>query len=469
MLVARLVARLALLKKWFTDDSLIVAAWLFATAVCVIYSVASQRPDVLYADEEALQAGLRSDQWAIHPYILRTYLGLLFYQVCLCLTKISILTFYLRLFSSSRAYRRLVWATMAFVVAFGTPMLFMSIFQCHPRPGLFFGRPMFCFRLEHLLIASTSLHGVTDAWLLLMIMPSISGLDIPTKQKLTLSIVLNFGVFVITAGVARLLLSLRKDYRPDTAGVNTSLAFFVMTVLECDLAIICASAPTLRPLFARVAPWIMYDARRKSLQLQRQPPTRLRGRGRSAHAASANLTGRVSYHGYPWTEPSTSPTPDTGSRGTSVGSRINRLKKKRPPLAPTPLSLSHRSPTSMSLRSMMTKGGSGGRLDTVTSDGRPILGDGSRPASMAASGHGDDAGDAAAMPLTPLSPPRALGHPEWRYSEESLILGFGDPSNRDMATTALSPAPPDRSYDGGGGGRLRSGHVDAGSDGSQLV
>jgi hypothetical protein len=460
--MARLVARLALLKKWFMDDSLIVAAYLFATAVCIIYSVASQRPDVLHADEEALQASLRSDQWAVHPYILRTYLGLLFYQVCLCLTKVSILTFYLRLFSSSRHYRRLVWATMIFVVAFGVPMLFMSIFQCHPRPGLFFSKPMYCFKLEDLLIASTSFHGVTDAWLLLMIMPSISGLDIPTKQKLTLSIVLNFGIFVITAGVVRLMLSLRKDYRPDMAGVTTSLAFFIMTVLECDLAIICASAPTLRPLFARFAPWIMYDARRKSLQPQ-NAGARSRGR-RSTLALSANLTSRVSYHGYPWTEPSTPG--GSGSRATSVGSRFNRLTKKRPAQtprpAPTPLSLSHRSPTSVSLRSMMTKGGdrSGARLDTVTSDGRPILG-GSRPTSLTGEDNLNGMDGQAAVPLTPLSPPRAFGHPEWRHSEESLVMGLNDPLGLGRETvappTALSPAPlprtvnlaePERSYGG---------------------
>ncbi|KAH6690482.1 hypothetical protein F5X68DRAFT_274411 [Plectosphaerella plurivora] len=472
ILLARLVARLLLLKKWFMDDSLIVAAYLFATAVCVIYSVASQRPDVLHADEEALQASLRSDQWAVHPYILRTYLGLLFYQVCLCLTKVSILTFYLRLFSSSRRYRRVVWATIIFVVAFGVPMLFMSIFQCHPRPGLFFSKPMYCFKLEDLLIASTSFHGVTDAWLLLMIMPSISGLDIPTKQKLTLSIVLNFGIFVITAGVVRLMLSLRKDYRPDMAGVTTSLAFFIMTVLECDLAIICASAPTLRPLFARFAPWIMYDARRKSLQPQ--AAARSRGR-RSTLALSANLTSRVSYNGYPWTEPSSTPG-GSGSRATSIGSRFNRLTKKRPAPTPipTPLSLSHRSPTSVSLRSMMAKGGVGGgdhrsgaRLDTVTSDGRPILG-GSRPTSLAVSGNGDEDGDLMqpAVPLTPLSPPRAFGHPEWRHSEESLVMGLNDPIG-----TALSPAPvprtvnlaaPERSY-----GNRRE--VPGESDGSHLV
>ena len=76
-----------------------------------------------------------------------------------------------------------------------------------------------------------------------------------------LAAVLSLSVFVIAASLTRLQLALHAGFRPpgsgggsgsDTAGagagsgvhgVSNTLAFYIMTVLECDLAIVCASAP----------------------------------------------------------------------------------------------------------------------------------------------------------------------------------------------------------------------------------
>ncbi|PNH48172.1 hypothetical protein VD0004_g302 [Verticillium dahliae] len=424
-ILARLAARLLVLRKWFVDDTLIVFSFLASTGVCVVYSIAAQTPDVLHADEPALQEGLGKN-WGVHPYILRTYLGLLFYQITLCLTKLSILTFYLRVFASRAKERRLVWCTILFVLLYGVPMLLMSVLQCHPSPGHFFGRPMACFGFQNLLIASATFHAVTDVWLLLLILPCISGLDIPSKQKVVLSIVLNLGIFVVAAGVVRLMLSVREDWRPDLVGATAALAFFVMTILECDLAIICASAPTLRPLLARMYPWIMADPRRRSMRplVPAMPaaPTAVR---------SENLTA-VSYRGYPWTEPGT---PELGrSRNGSVGSGLNKLTKTRkgaprPPMPAVAL-VGMRTPTSLSLRSMvggMSAGATANRSRLGMGDDRPIL-DVSRRASEV-SGHLE--GDAECLEMG-LERPRALGD-RWSRSEESLVVGLNDP---------LAPASP---------------------------
>ncbi|KAM0277619.1 hypothetical protein ACHAQH_005647 [Verticillium albo-atrum] len=431
-ILARLAARLLVLRKWFVDDTLIVFSFLASTGVCVVYSIAAQTPDVLHADEPALQQGLGKN-WGVHPYILRTYLGLLFYQITLCLTKLSILTFYLRVFASRAKERRLVWCTILFVILYGVPMLLMSVLQCHPTPGHFFGRPMACFGFQDILIASGTFHAATDVWLLLLILPCISGLDIPSKQKVVLSIVLNLGIFVVAAGVVRLMLSVRENWRPDLVGVTATLAFFVMTILECDLAIICASAPTLRPLLARMYPWIMADPRRRSMRpLVPAMPAAPMTRG------SENLTA-VSYRGYPWTEPGT---PGLGrSRNGSVGSGLNKLTKKRVPRAPVPAVtlIGGRTPTSLSLRSMvggLAPGAWASRSRLGTGDGRPIL-DVSRRASQV-SGHLESDGECLEMGL---ERPRVLGD-RWSRSEESLVVGLNDP------LAPASPTSPTSVYQG---------------------
>ncbi|KAK4110842.1 hypothetical protein N656DRAFT_182282, partial [Canariomyces notabilis] len=274
---SRIWSRLFLLRKWFLDDTLIVLAWVFSTAVCVVYSIASQSPHIRgsaklsssstssvpdTAAERVYETDYNPSAYysapdALRPYILRTYVGLILYQLCLCLTKLSILVFYLRIFQTRPLEKRLAWATVIAVLLFGCPLLFMSIFQCHPVAGEFFGVPMKCFTFDPLLVASTALHTATDAWLILLIIPCIVRLrDLPPRQKAALAVVLSLSIFVIAASLIRLQLSLRSNHRPsgDGVGVANTLAFFVMTIVELDMALICASAPTLRPVLAKLWP-----------------------------------------------------------------------------------------------------------------------------------------------------------------------------------------------------------------------
>ncbi|ROT42566.1 hypothetical protein SODALDRAFT_266803, partial [Sodiomyces alkalinus F11] len=424
-ILGRLYARVVLLRKWFLDDTLILLSFLFSTAVCVVYSM------------------------------------------CLCLNKLSILSFYLRMFSSRPKERILVLCTIAFVIAFGLPMLFMSIFQCHPTQGRFFGRPMYCFGFADLLISSATFHALTDTWLLLLIVPVISGLDIPAKQKVVLSIVLNLGIFVISAGVVRLMLSLRENFRPDLVGVTTTLGFFVMTILECDLAIICASAPTLRPLFARMFPWIMRDPRRRSMR-----PGFVPGAAAALASPVRRLTARR-YDGYPWTEPmrpTTTTTTNTNSplvlhsRDASDGGRLNRLSKKGigPVTAPAPVLRNSSTRTGhgrtatattttttttpatrttttttmippLRLRSMASvigvgTSGSRSREQTRTGDGRPILENSQTSSVMSEMQF--EAGRDDERPSPPQYQQRIPLRVRWRQSRESLVVGENDPMGR---------------------------------------
>ncbi|KAI8199475.1 hypothetical protein K4K52_008910 [Colletotrichum sp. SAR 10_76] len=339
---ARIASRLWVIRKWFLDDTLIFLSWLFSTALCIVYGITATTPSLLAAPSEA---SLLED---VNPYIMRTYLGLIYYQLCLCLTKFSILAFYLRVFVSRPRERLFAWGTVVFVLMYSVPMLLMSFLQCHPVMGQFFGRPMMCFGFPELLISSASLHSATDAWLIAMVIPCVAKLDLPRRDKIALSVVLSLSIFVIAASMVRLQLSLHRHYLPNSTGVTNTLTFFVMTILECDLALICASAPTLRPLLAKVFPGLMSAAKRRSLE--------------ATENESFDLTS-LTYHGYPWTEPST---PFARSRNASYASHLNKLRMPAPPVPV--LSISHMAPTTLSLRTAV--------LGVVPrSRGRPLTGD----------------------------------------------------------------------------------------------
>ncbi|KAK3316495.1 integral membrane protein [Apodospora peruviana] len=373
IVLARTSSRLFLLRKWFLDDTLIALAWLFSTAVCIVYSIAASSPTTMYT---TVTGG------AVRPYVLRTYVGLICYQLCLCLTKLSVLAFYFRMFSSRPLERRLAWATVIFVLLYGVPLLFMTVFQCHPIPGQFFGVPMKCFTFVPLLITSASLHSATDAWLIVLIIPCIVRLDLPPRQKAALAVVLSLGIFVIAASLTRLQLSLKANYRPSSSsGLAAQLAFFVMTVLELDLAIMCASAPTLRPVLARFWPRFMSgDIVQQGEQYQQQQRQRRRQRhsrwlvGRRPTATtgtsgSVDLTSVVSYHGYPWTQPAT----PARSKNPSMADLGDKRSEVPMPTRPLPAAY-HRTPTTLSLRSFMSSivtatPGSRSRGQTLTGGG----------------------------------------------------------------------------------------------------
>ena len=422
-ILSRVWSRLYLLRKWFLDDSLIIAAWTFSTAVCVVYSIAASSPHIREAVIVNSTSNRHDDDFnsdTIKPYMLRTYLGLIFYQLCLCLTKLSILAFYLRMFNSRPAERRLAWATVVWVLLFGIPMLAMSLFQCHPAPGEFFGHHMKCFGFNPLLITSASLHTATDAWLILLIIPCITRLEISPRQKAALAIVLSLSIFVIAASMTRLQLSLHGNYRPSGAGVQitNTLAFFVMTILECDIALICASAPTLRPLLARVWPRLGMG----------EPAQPYRQHYVDGDGNSVDLTSVVSYHGYPWTQPTT---PITRSKNGSIANM--HVPMPAPPV-PVAMSLAHRTPTTLSLRSFMSSITPRSRGATLTAgerraEDRTVLLTDDKDVERRRSsvgfegyyeqycGYGEDIGRRKSKRLSGVE----IGQGRWRNSQESFV------------------------------------------------
>ncbi|KJR86333.1 uncharacterized protein SPSK_02293 [Sporothrix schenckii 1099-18] len=475
--LARAGSRAILLRKWFLDDSLVMVAWLCSTAVCVVYSMSAIRTHGKTDDGN-------DDGRALEDYLLRTYLGLIFYQLCLCLTKLSILALYLRMFAAVYATeanmshassssttlrrrhlreRRLAWITVAVVVAYGVPLLWMSIMQCYPsylssdeeQSGpLFFGHPVaVCFSFTPLLITSASLHTATDAWLIVLVVPFVLTRlrALPRSQRWALAAVLSLSVFVIAASLTRLQLSLHANWRPSMSGMAmtmtptgpsraNTLGFFVMTILECDIALICASAPTLRPLLARLTPRLglgddggsgPFDRRsgashRRSLFHPRGGRSGGGGGGGDAGGAlngqqhdedSEDLTSVVSYHGYPWTrnssparsrsrshsrsrgekgsKPKVSPVEASGSGATVVGTpKKEGTEPTDGPSVPAPVfnrsSQPHRTPTDRSLRSQsrsLPQSREGGVHASGSSHGTPLSGGGGgiltrRPSSV---------------------------------------------------------------------------------------
>jgi hypothetical protein len=456
-IIARVCSRLFLLRKWFLDDALIIVAWLFSTAVCIVYSIAVQTPGI----QDAVALNNNSDTGkdvSISTYTLNTYLGLIFYQLCLLLTKLSVLSFYLRMFSSRPTERRLAIITIVIVILYGIPLFFISILQCQPSSATTFfshqsGIPK-CFSFNPLLITSASLHTATDAWLIILVIPCIAALALPRGQKVALATVLSLGVFVIAASMTRLQLSLQAGYSPTGNGVRVAntLAFFVMTVLECDVALMCACAPTLKPLLARLWPVFAVDGvetrRRRARRIfRRRWAEEGDGEGESGEDEdSGNLTA-VSYHGYPWAQNNI-----TAISRNKTPSAANVDAEMVMPSLPVPAIF--RTQTTLSLRSFMSN--MAPRSRGQTEDRENLLVDGvgrERKSSVRFEGYYEQYlgnGDEKERRRSRGPVRDSLGI--WGGSQESFVLGMNDQASPSRLSPVSASSGTTSAVLGDGGG-----------------
>ncbi|KAI1774700.1 hypothetical protein F4818DRAFT_418629 [Hypoxylon cercidicola] len=169
------------------------------------------------------------------------------YQVCLVMTKISILSFYLRILKLP--YQRvLVFVTLAVVAIYGTVFFLLTFFLCNPVENQyeFDIRVGQCLRYYPIMTASAALHTATDIWLIALVLPHILKMHLPMRQKVALAFVLTLGIFVACASLTRMAVAW-EFLNPKYAQWD-SFSFAIWTTLESSLGLVCASIPMLKPL-----------------------------------------------------------------------------------------------------------------------------------------------------------------------------------------------------------------------------
>lgn len=345
-IILRVVSRLCCLRKWFVDDTLMMLAWLWSTGVCTVYILAMRLPQPVGSHRSL--GGPMVSSWILGC------LGLSFYQMTLCFAKLSIASFYLRIFRTRPTLTALNWTTMGVVMGLAVPLTVMGALQCRPGFGTSGTDGLGCFSFTPLLILSSATHAATDVWLIVLVVPTVSRLALPWRRRIPLVAILSLGVFAIAASIVRLRLSLSHDVQLTVGAPSTAtLAFYALTVLECDLSILCATMPMIRPVLAWAWP-----------QHFTEPLLR-------SNTASFDLTV-ISYHGYPWQ----SFTPLRGRRSrnaTTLFASGNSAPGEEPRQSRPNLVDAHRAPTPLSLKTIIT-GGRGTQARRMTGpDTHPML------------------------------------------------------------------------------------------------
>ncbi|PLB47213.1 hypothetical protein P170DRAFT_363022 [Aspergillus steynii IBT 23096] len=246
----RFLARVGLMKTTGREDWTILLSLAFS--IVYLGLVASGNIETHYG------LGRHSNELSPHDFqqqLKRLWAAIPMYNASLACTKYSILFQYLRIFPD-RGFRITCYIVMAIVAIYSSWAIVSGYVNCVPV-ARFWNReiPGSCLSFEALWFFNASMNIATDLALLIMPMPLLSHLQLPRMQKLALMAVFAIGGLVAITSILRLSSLRTVSKSPDTSYSNVAAAYW--TAAECNVAIICACLPFLRPLVSRLFPKLL--------------------------------------------------------------------------------------------------------------------------------------------------------------------------------------------------------------------
>ncbi|EXJ56329.1 uncharacterized protein A1O5_12596 [Cladophialophora psammophila CBS 110553] len=196
------------------------------------------------------------------------YAGEMTYDITNAVTKISILAFYLRIFTDPK-FKISAYILMGFVMAFLVAILPATIFQCTPISYMWTGwtgeTEGHCIDVSSLTWVASSVNIIQDIAVILLPIPHLLKLSLSRKKKIQIVSMFCVGLFVTIASIVRLSSLIRFK-----ATLNFSwdyVAVCYMSVVEIDVGVICACMPAMQLLLRRVAPRLFGSTADKSSYL----------------------------------------------------------------------------------------------------------------------------------------------------------------------------------------------------------
>lgn len=189
----------------------------------------------------------------------------------------------------------LCYSTIAFEVVFTAICLCVTFSQCAPlekmwdltgtqvgvcinttaffycelrRLCIYLCRAILCTHTDEGDTATSGINIITDIWILTLPIKTLGLINRPAREKVALGFIFGAGTFATIMSVVRLqsiyTYTLSKDPFKDAIAVSSFLVFFILfflsmtnkpsqvnlwSMLEVNVAILCASVPALKPIF----------------------------------------------------------------------------------------------------------------------------------------------------------------------------------------------------------------------------
>lgn len=250
--VARMWARFTISKNLGLDDFLISVAML---------------PLIGLTISTVLGIRVYGYQWHVWDQTARSLVATrkialsieLNYVASTVFTKVSLLCFYRRISERlTNQFVHWVFGMIVFCSIYGIIIFFIILWTCTPIEG-FWRYFDIAWRLQHklecrdegaLIVACAAISSVQDLIICLLPVLLIWNLQISKRQKFGLCGIFGLGLITFICGLMRTFYATKLYYFSyDTSWI--AYDGWVWTTLEAHLAVICASAPSLKVFFSR--------------------------------------------------------------------------------------------------------------------------------------------------------------------------------------------------------------------------
>ncbi|KAF2258476.1 hypothetical protein CC78DRAFT_587068 [Lojkania enalia] len=196
-------------------------------------------------------SGILLDVQQMQSAIQNTLAIIMVYKLIVTLIKVSILFIYLRL-AIDKTFEKICKGTVCLLMTWEFIVIIVVPAQCRPLHKLwdFTGEVQgSCINSSAFYLATSTFHVIMDVWILAIPLRLVKSIPKPTQGRLALFFIFGLGVFSTIASIVRLyylrVFTISDDPFYESMPINT------WSIVEVNVGIVCASLPTLRPLFSK--------------------------------------------------------------------------------------------------------------------------------------------------------------------------------------------------------------------------
>ncbi|KAK8232702.1 hypothetical protein HDK77DRAFT_485118 [Phyllosticta capitalensis] len=199
--------------------------------------------------------------YQIQDYLYWFWVAELSYICSTTLIKVSLLVQYLRLFTNQRGMLRLIIGLIIFTTIWGLCFFGVSMFGCTPikkfwkllTPGHCVIGDGHSFYITFLVHAATSM--VLDFVVLCLPLFTLSRIDLEGARKFAVAGMITLGAIVSIMNLVKVVLVVktRAGFYPNTDPTFYAPPGVLLSALEVDFAILCASIPIFWPIISTLS------------------------------------------------------------------------------------------------------------------------------------------------------------------------------------------------------------------------